>query len=90
MKSIEEIKKELQAASAEGLPEFIKEYTGDSRGGVKKLVETAEKRVAAFVKERERIEKLRFYEEKYIPESPSQMSPTPKSTSTLKPPSKQC
>ncbi|GFI64531.1 ribonuclease HII [Lachnospiraceae bacterium] len=65
MKSIEEIKKELQAASAEGLPEFIKEYTGDSRGGVKKLVETAEKRVAAFVKERERIEKLRFYEEKY-------------------------
>ena len=65
MKSIEEIKKELQAASAEGLPEFIKEYTGDSRGGVKKLVETAEKRAAAFVKERERIEKLRFYEEKY-------------------------
>ena len=55
MKSIEEIKKELQAASAEGLPEFIKEYTGDSRGGVKKLVETAEKRAAAFVKERERI-----------------------------------
>lgn len=65
MKNIGEIKEELQAASAEGLPEFIEKYTGDSRGGVKKLVAAAEKRAAAFDKERERIEKLRFYEEKY-------------------------
>lgn len=65
MKSISEIKLILQAASMEELPEFVSEYEADERGGVQKLVETARKRMAALEKEKDRIEKLREYEEKY-------------------------
>lgn len=65
MESTVEIKKILQAASIEELPEFIKAYEQDGRAGVKKLVETAGKRLAALEKERQRIEKLREFEERY-------------------------
>lgn len=65
MKNIGEIKEQFQAASVEGLPELIEEYREDGRGGVKKLVESAEKKVAALEKEKQRIERLRVYEEKY-------------------------
>ena len=47
MISTVEIKKILQAASIEELPEFIKAYGADERQGVRKLVETASKRLAA-------------------------------------------
>lgn len=65
MKSIVEIKKQLQAASVDELPEFIAAYQGDERTGVQRLVESAEKKIAALEKEKQRIERLRFYEEKY-------------------------
>ena len=65
MESTVEIKKILQAASIEELPEFIKAYEQDERAGVKKLVETAGKRLAALEKEKQRIEKLREFEERY-------------------------
>lgn len=65
MKNIGEIKEQFQAASVEGLPELIEEYREDGRGGVKKLVESAEKKIAALEKEEQRIERLRVYEEKY-------------------------
>lgn len=65
MKSIGEIKEQFQAASAEELPELISEYREDERGGVKKLIESAEKKLSALEKEKRRIEKLRVYEEKY-------------------------
>ncbi len=65
MKNIGEIKEQFQAASVEGLPELIEEYREDGRGGVKKLVESAEKKIAALEKEKQRIERLRVYEEKY-------------------------
>ena len=65
MKNTTEIKKQLQAASEGELPEFINTYEGDERAGVKKLVETARKRMAALEKEKQRIEKLRVYEEQY-------------------------
>ena len=45
MKSIGEIKERFQAASAEELPELIEEYREDERGGVKKLLESAEKKL---------------------------------------------
>ena len=62
MKSIGEIKERFQAASAEELPELIEEYREDERGGVKKLLESAEKKLLALEKEKQRIEKLRVYE----------------------------
>lgn len=65
MLNIGEIKSCFQAASLEELPELIKRYSGDERGGVRKLVEASEKKLAALQRERERIEKLRVYEEKY-------------------------
>lgn len=65
MKSTAEIKEILQAASVMELPAFINCYSADERAGVKKLVETAKKRLCVLEKEMERIERLRFYEEQY-------------------------
>lgn len=65
MKSTSEIKEILQAATLEELPEFIKTYSMDQRAGVRKLVEMAGKRLAALEKEKQRIEQLCVYEEKY-------------------------
>lgn len=65
METTSEIKSILQAASIEELPEFITRYSSDDRAGVRKLAETAAKRLAAWEKEAERIEKLRLYEEQY-------------------------
>ena len=65
MKSTTEIKKILQAASIEELPELVKEYSADERAGVRKLAEGAAKRLAALEQEKKRIETLRVYEEQY-------------------------
>lgn len=65
MKSIGEIREQLQTASGEELTGLIEAYGKDERVGVQKAVETAKKRMAALEKERQRIEDLRFYEEKY-------------------------
>ena len=65
VKSISEIRKRLQAACEDELPEFIESFRSDERAGVQNLVETARKRLAALEKERARIETLRQYEEKY-------------------------
>ena len=65
MLSIGEIKEQFQAAAVEELPELIKRYEQDERGGVRKLTGSAEKKLAALEKEKQRIEKLRVYEEKY-------------------------
>ncbi|MCM1058152.1 MAG: ribonuclease HII [Firmicutes bacterium] len=65
MLSIGEIKEQFQAASAEELPELIKRYGSDGRNGVGKLIESAERKIQALEKEKQRIEGLRAYEEKY-------------------------
>ncbi len=65
IKSTVEIKQILQAASVMELPAFIDTYAPDQRTGVRRLVETARKRLEALEKEMERIEGLRAYEEKY-------------------------
>ncbi len=64
-KSTDEIKKIFQAASIEALPKFINTYSEDTRAGVRKLAETAEKRLEALEKEKQRIETIRVYEEQY-------------------------
>ncbi len=65
MLSVGEIKIKFQAASREELPELIELYCRDSRSGVEKLVESARRRLTALEQERQRIEALRVYEEKY-------------------------
>ena len=65
MRSIDEIKEIMQAASVEELPEIIDIYSTDERSGVQKLILSARKRIESLEKEKLRIEALREYEEKY-------------------------
>lgn len=65
LRSIGEIRERIQAACEDELPEFIEAFKSDERTGVRKLVESARKRLAALERERERIERLRAYEEEY-------------------------
>ena len=65
IRSIGEIRERFQAACEDELPELIETYGTDGRTGVRKLVESVKKRLAALERERERIEHLRVYEEKY-------------------------
>lgn len=65
MKSAKEIKELFQAACVDELPELIKEYEVDERSGVQKLVETAQKKLLALEREKQRMEQLKLYERKY-------------------------
>lgn len=65
MESTAKIKEILQAASTDRLPEFIAEFEGDPRNGVRKLVESARKKLEALQTERARIEHLKKYEKEY-------------------------
>ncbi len=60
-----EIKEIYQAACENELPAFIERFKDDERSGVQKLIETANKRLIALEKERERIYSLQEYERKY-------------------------
>lgn len=65
MKPIAEIKRELNNCSIEELDSFINEYKNDVRLGVKKLAESAEKKIEKHNKELERLENITKYERKY-------------------------
>lgn len=65
MQTVSEIREAMQAASFDGLPVFIETYAPDERAGVQKIVEAARKRLEALKLEKQRIEGLRVYEEKY-------------------------
>ena len=47
------------------LPELIEEWSGDPRSGVQTLVAGARRRLEKLKEERERLEKMRFFEHKY-------------------------
>ncbi len=64
-KAIGLIKKELQAAADQLLPDFITEYEGDSRAGVQNLVAQARKRIEKLEAEKERIWQLSVFEREY-------------------------
>ncbi len=64
-RKINDIKEIFQAAGYEKLPELIKEYGQDERGGVRALVEKAKKRLTALEKEIARTEAMKEYEKKY-------------------------
>lgn len=62
---INEIKKNLQAASINELPAFIDKYSRDERAGVQALLTKAEKRMQDYQKELDRTEKMKEYENQY-------------------------
>ena len=64
-KKIGQIKEELKAAEDTMLPLFIENYKEDTRSGVVKLVEQAQKRLQKLEAERERIYQLKKYEREY-------------------------
>lgn len=64
-KKISVIKAELEATDTANLLEFIEAYKTDTRGGVQKIVETAEKRRQKFFDELARTENLKKYEKEY-------------------------
>lgn len=63
--SMNEVKELYQAACENELPEFIQRFSTDERSGVKKLVESAEKRLFALEQEKQRIYELQRYEREY-------------------------
>ena len=66
MQAMTEIKELLgQAVSEAELKSFIATFESDERAGVKKLVETANKRINALHAEIERIEQMKQYEKQY-------------------------
>ncbi len=64
-KKITEIQKEYKEIPIEGLPDFIEEYISDGRPGVSKIIGVAQKRMEKLRIEKERIEKLKEYENQY-------------------------
>lgn len=64
-KTIGQIREEYQAAALSMLPDFVKLYKPDTRAGVCRIVEQAEKKLEGFEKERARIYELNAYERQY-------------------------
>ncbi len=64
-RTIRQIREEMQAATLEGLPAFIKVYEVDERAGVRALVERARKKMDAYEEELKRLEEMRLYEKQY-------------------------
>ena len=64
-KKIGDIKAELESLDICGLEQFIEEYSVDERGGVQKLVQTAQKRLEKHQAEVARTESIKKYEKEY-------------------------
>lgn len=62
---ISSIKEELVNIAVENLPEFIKRYEADERGGVQKLILSAQNKLQKLEAERARTEQLKKYENEY-------------------------
>lgn len=65
MKSISEITIEFKNAEITDLTALIAEYSADERGGIKKLIEGAKKKIDALEKEKQRIYALSEFERQY-------------------------
>lgn len=64
MKSVAEIKNELNNYDVKNIRAFINKYSDDSRAGVQKLVVSANKKYEAYISELERIKVITEYENK--------------------------
>lgn len=62
---IQDIKKQFNSAGIDELRALIDEYGSDERAGVKKIVESAAKKIVAYEKEVERTYRMKEYERKY-------------------------
>jgi len=65
MESIGDIKIRIAETPDESLPEIIKAYSDDGRGGVQKLLEGARKRYDKLLAEKKRIYELRSFERQF-------------------------
>ena len=65
MESISQIKDYYKSLSIYEFGTFIERYADDDRDGIKKLVETARKKVTALEAERARTEKMKEFERRY-------------------------
>jgi len=65
MQSTKEIKELFQAACEDELPVLIEKYATDERAGIQKIILSAQKRLNALAKEKERIYKISEYERQY-------------------------
>ena len=65
MESISQIRNYYKSLSINEFQAFIEKYSDDERDGIRKLVETASKKVKALEAERERIEKMKEFEHRY-------------------------
>ena len=65
MKSIAEIKAELQAVSGDNLQRLLAEYEADTRSGVQKLLSKARRDEEKLAAERERMYRMKAYEREY-------------------------
>jgi len=65
VENIEKIKEIYQAACFDELPEFIHNYATDNRGGVARIVLSAQKKLDGYEKEKQRTEVLKQYEREY-------------------------
>lgn len=63
--AIGEIRELYRAADLEMLPDFISRFESDKRAGVQKLVQQAEKKLAALEREKERIYEMSCFEREY-------------------------
>lgn len=65
MKKIAEIKEEFQHAAPGELAALYEEYRGDTRAGVLAVINKYKKQEEKLLREKERIEQMKFYEKKY-------------------------
>lgn len=65
MEPIAKIKERFQTEDETELNALIREYGEDERAGVQQLIASANKRLTALSKERERMESMKLYERKY-------------------------
>lgn len=65
MKTIAEIRKEFEEASAGQLQKLYEQYESDTRSGVRSVIAKYKKREQRLQEERERIEKMKVYEREY-------------------------
>lgn len=65
MEPISQIKERFQTEEETVLTTLIEEYREDERAGVQRLITSAEKKLMALNKERERMENMKYYERKY-------------------------
>lgn len=64
-KKIGQIREELKITAPEDLESWMAQYRMDSRSGVQKLLESAQKKLDRFHEEEQRIERLKKYEKEY-------------------------